>query len=229
MTTPSRIWVTRTLPQAEAAAARLRALGLIPVVAPVIEARALADARLDLAGVEALAFTSGAGLAAFTALSPRRDLPAFVVGEATAARARAAGFADVRSAGGDVNALARLIASARPRPALVLNPTAREPAADLAALLASQGVAARAACVYETVAAELAAAPPGLDAVLIHSAKAARRVVELVDDGLARRLEVFAISPAAAEPLAKRSFRRVVIAAAPNEAALLALLGPARP
>ena len=229
MTTPARIWVTRTPPQAEATAERLRALGLTPVVAPVIHARAIADARLDLAGVEALAFTSGAGLAAFAALCPRRDLPAFVVGEATAARAREAGFADVRSAGGDVDALARLIAGARPRPALVLNPTAREPAADLAALLAGQGVAARATSVYETVAADLAAAPADLGAVLIHSAKAARRVAELVDDPLARRLEVFALSPAAAEPLAERPFGRVVIAAAPNEAALLALLGPARP
>jgi uroporphyrinogen-III synthase len=229
MTTPPRIWVTRTPPQADATAERLRALGFAPVVAPVIEARAIAGARLDLAGVDALAFTSAAGLAAFAALSPRRDLPVFVVGEATAARAREAGFVHVRSADGDVAAVARLIAAVRPRPAQVLHPTARDPAADLPALLASQGVAARATSLYETVATDLAAAPADLDAVLIHSAKAARRVADLVDDALAARLALYAISTAAAEPLAQRPFRSVLVAPSPNEAALLEELGRFRP
>ena len=58
-----RIWVTRTAPEAEATAARLEALGHTAVVAPVLEARAIVDARVDLAGVDALAFSSGHAIA----------------------------------------------------------------------------------------------------------------------------------------------------------------------
>jgi uroporphyrinogen-III synthase len=221
---PPRIWITRTQPQAEATADRVRALGLTPVVSPLLEVRAIADAALDLAGVDALAFTSAAGVEAFAALCPRRDLPVFAVGEATAARARAAGFAETRPSDGDARALAAMIAAWAPRPRQLLNPTADRPAADLAALLAERGVAARAVGVYRTVASDLAAPPPDVDAVLIHSARAAQRLAGLVDDALAARLSVFALSPAAAAPLAGLPLRRLAAALAPNETALLALL-----
>src|SRR5437868_3236256 len=63
-----RIWITRARPGAEATASRLRDAGFEPVIAPVLEARPIADAAVDLTGVDALAFTSAAGVAAFVAL-----------------------------------------------------------------------------------------------------------------------------------------------------------------
>ena len=143
------IWVTRTQPQADATAARLRALGHEPIVAPVLEVQPI-HTPIDLTGVDALAFTSINAIAAFASLSPARNLPTFTVGDATAAAATAAGFTDVRSAGGDVHALAELIAHA-PRPSRVLHPGALELAADLAALLADRGVQARHVPIYRTV------------------------------------------------------------------------------
>lgn len=217
-----RIWVTRTQPEAEATAVRVRALGIEAVVAPVLQARAIVEARPDLAGVDALAFTSGQGVAAFAALSPRRDLPVFAVGAATAARAREAGFAHVHAADGDVAALADLIARATIIPTLVLHPVAREPAADLVALLARRAVSARSQAVYETVPTDLAAAPADIDAVLVHSARAAARVAVLL--GGRRDIAVFAISEAAAAPLRGLQLARLVAAPFPNEAALLDLL-----
>jgi uroporphyrinogen-III synthase len=222
---PRRIWVTRAQPQAEATAARLRALGLEPVVAPVLEIRPVTGAAVDLAGVDALAFTSAAGVSAFAALNDRRDRIVFAVGDATAETARAAGFTDVRSASGDVHALAALIAAAAP--ALVLNPTAADPAADLSALLAAQGVAARSVLVYETCETALAAPPANLAGVLIHSAKAARAVARLLTGANVSAVTAYAISHSAAAPLASLEFRRVAIAPSPNEAALLGLLGSA--
>ena len=222
---PRRIWVTRAQPQAEATAARLRALGLEPIVAPVLEIRPIVDAAVDLAGVDALAFTSAAGVSAFAALSARRDLIVFAVGDATAETARGAGFVDVRSAGGDVHALAALIAAAAP--ALVLNPTAAEPAADLPALLAAQGVAARSALVYETRETVLEAAPASLAGVLVHSAKAARAVARLLAGSRVSGITIYAISLTASAPLAGLELHRIVIAPSPNEAALLGLLGSA--
>lgn len=225
-----RVWVTRTRPGAEATADRLRALGHEPLVAPVLEVRLLDGAGMDLAGVGALAFTSVHAVAAFAALTPLRDPPVFAVGETTAAAATAAGFVRVDSADGDVEALARLIIAARPES--ILHPAALEPAGDLVATLSDAGIAARRIALYETVA--VAALPPvveaaladgGLDAVLAHSPKAAGAVARLLAGRPLGALDAFALSAACAAPLAACGFRRLGVAAAPNEAALLALPG----
>lgn len=219
---PRRIWVTRTRPGAEATAARLDAMGFEPVVAPLLQARPISGAAIDLAGVQALAFTSGQAVSAFAALSQARGLPVFAVGAATADLARQAGFSDVTSADGDVLALAEQIAQVRP--GRVLAPGAAETAADLPALLAARGVAAQALAVYETVSAPLAAPPADIAAVIVHSPKAARVLAALVSDAQAASLDACAISAAAAAPLALRPFRAVHVAPRPDEASLLALL-----
>lgn len=217
-----RVWVTRTEPGASDTARALRQAGHEPVVAPVLAVRPITDVDLDLSGVAALAFTSRNGAAAFAALCPRRDLPVFATGEGTAAVARALGFTDVVSADGDVAALASLIAKASP--GLVLHAGAREAAGDLMGDLARAGVEARAVAVYETVVTGVAA-PDAIDAVLIHSPRAARAVaVTLAEGREERHLALFAISPAAAQPLAASKFQPVAVAPYPNEAALLKLL-----
>jgi uroporphyrinogen-III synthase len=229
-----RIWVTRTAPQAEETAGRLRSLGHSPLVAPVLEVRHVEHPCPELKGVGALAFTSSNGVAAFSAISETRDLPVFAVGEATAHTAREAGFAQVHSARGDVDALAKLIAHMRRAfRGAVLHPGPMEPAGDLVQALAPHGIAARRHAVYAThavdpplaVTAALAAEPVELDAVLVHSRRAARRLAEL--DAVVRAaasLDVFCISSAAAEPLRGLGFRRVVVAPEPDEAALLGLI-----
>ena len=221
---PARIWVTRSQPGAEATAARVRERGAEPVVAPVIRVEILADAVLDLNEVDTLAFTSAAAITAFASLTPRRDFVVFAVGDATARLARAAGFEPVRSAAGDAAALAAAIAAVPDKPRLVLHPAALEPAADLAGLLEAAGVHARAQPVYRTVPTGLALAPAGLDAVLIHSAKAARRVAALLVGGLAKDMAAYALSSAVAEPLRGSGFSRLAVAAFPDEASLLNLL-----
>jgi uroporphyrinogen-III synthase len=217
-----RVWVTRTLPEADATAARLRNLGFEAVVAPVLEARVLAEARFDLAGVDALAFTSSHAVRAFAALSAARDLPAFAVGDRTAEAARAAGFGKVRSAAGDAAALAETIAAMGVR--RVLHPRAAVPAADLDALLAARGVTARGLAVYETAPSDLGAAPPDVAVVLVHSPKGAARVAGLVDSLRAGALTALCISRAAAAPLERHGFAEVRSAPFPNEASLLDLL-----
>jgi uroporphyrinogen-III synthase len=222
--TPRRVWITRTQPEAEATAARLEAMGHAAIVAPVLEARPIARVQLDLTSIDALAFSSSHAIAAFAALSPERALAVFTVGAATASRAKVAGFTDVRSADGGAAALADLIAAAQPRPRLMLHPGAREPAADLVALLADRGVTARATAVYETVPTDLAEPPRDIDAILIHSARGAERVAVLVAAPASADIAIFALSEAAALPLRGRGFARVMAAPFPNEAALLDLL-----
>jgi len=224
MSAPRRIWVTRTRPQADATAASLRAMGLEAVVEPVLAVRTLAEVVVDPSGADAIAFTSGHAVRAFARLCANRDLPVFTVGAATAGLARSLGFETVHSADGDVAALARLIADAKPRPTLVLNPTALEPVADLGALLTVQGLKVRRVAVYETVEAPVSPALADITAVLIHSPKAGRAVAALISADQARRLSAYAISEAAAAPLRALPFASVFVAPFPTEAALLNLL-----
>ena len=223
MAAPLRIWVTRTQPGANATAARLTAMGHAPVVQPVLKARPIANALLDLSGVDALAFTSGHAITAFAALSSERDLPVFTVGEASALLARLEGFSKVASADGDVRALAELIADLRP--GRVLNATALEAAADLPALLAKRGVPAAATPVYDTLPTEAAPSLAEIDAVLVHSLKAARLIAGVLGHrNEAARIDVYAISAAVAEPLRAVKPRALKIAKTPDEVALMALL-----
>lgn len=210
-----RVWVTRARPGAERTAGRLTALGFVPVVVPLLEIRTL-DVVPDLTGIDALAFTSLNGVAAFVARSVERSLPVLAVGDATARAALDAGFAEVRSAGGDVGALAALIrqeAGGR----TILHPCAAQPAGDLAGAV-GDGTVVRALPVYG--ARETGAVPPkDRDAVLFHSPRAARALPRGMEGGVA-----VALSPAVAAPLSDRGFTAVHIAAAPTETALLEAL-----
>jgi uroporphyrinogen-III synthase len=195
-------------------------MGLEPVVAPVLVSQPVA-ADIDLTDVDALAFTSSTGVRAFADLTLARDLPVFAVGEGTAAAARAEGFGAVQVSNGDVLTLAAFIAEARP--GLVLNPTAREPAANLVALLAERGVTARNLVVYETVPTG-AAIPPAIDSILVHSPRTAHIVASQIAADEAAALSVFAISEAAAALFRAPPFARIVTATFPDEASLLDLL-----
>ena len=221
MATIRTVWITRARPGADRTAERLSGMGLTPVVAPLLTIAPL-KVRPDLAEVGALTFTSMNGVTAFTSLSTRRSLPVFAVGDATAASARAAGFADVRSAGGDIHALAALI-RAEGSGVSILHPAASEPAGDLAALV---GDAARitALAVYEALETD-ASPPEAWDAVLIHSPRAARALAARLSPDVAPGRIAVALSPAAAAPLAPLDFAEVRLAAIPTEASLLATLG----
>ncbi len=171
----------------------------------------------------ALAFTSPNGVEAFAALSHRRNLPVFTVGDATAEAARAAGFGEVKSADGALGDLVALIARAAPG-GVVLAPGALQPSGDLPVLLAGR-VEVRALPLYEAFWTG-AAAPDAFDAVLIHSARAGRALAAL---GPFAGQTALALSAAAAAPLGDGSGLEIRLATTPDETALLAALGnPAR-
>jgi len=224
-----KIWITRTQPGAEATADRVRALGHAAFVSPLLEVRTLDDARLDLEGVGALAFTSANGVRAFAERTPDRALRVFAVGEATAAAARAAGFKTVLHTQGDVEVMARSLVDRRREIAgAILHPGATEPAGDLVGALARFQIAARAVAVYETVPAEPAAslleALPGLDDVLIHSAKAAAALAALLKAHPAPHLRALGLSKAALAPVARSKLAGRLFPPAPLERDLLNLI-----
>lgn len=232
------VWVTRAEPGASETAGRLRSLRREPLVAPLLTVRPLPLKEPDLNGFTALAFSSANGVRAFAALTPRRDLPVFAVGETTAAVARAHGFQVVGRADDGVAALARLIAGApRTTDGRILHPTAREPAGDLVGRLAAAGVRATALAVYETIAAS-ETPPPALSALkagavstlLIHSPRAARALAALVQrERLTPALasvDLLGLSSACLAPLEACAFAARLAPQHPAEHALLALLRP---
>lgn len=225
-----RVWVTRAQPGAEATARAVRALGHEALVAPLIETSPLPFDPPDPATYAALAFTSAAGVRAFSArATPRPGTPAWAVGRATAAAVRAAGWTLAGEADGDGRALADLLAGGSLAPAgRVLAPGAREPAFDLAAALSVAGIAADTLAVYAT--APVHPAPPDavaalhagdLDAVLLHSPSAAR-ALDAAAPAPPVRIHVLALSPACL-PTARGWLTQT--APAPRERDLLALLG----
>ena len=194
------------------------------MVAPLLAIQSIPQAVPDLTGVAALAFTSANGVAAFAALTSDRTRPVFTVGDTTARAAREVGFTQVRSAAGGLDRLAALLLAQPSGASPLLVPGALEPAGDLPALLRGR-VEAAALPVY--VAVETGAAAPGaFEAVLIHSARAARALATL---GPFRGQTAVALSAAAADPLGDCSGLEIRLARTPDEAALLAALGnPAR-
>ncbi len=177
--------------------------------------------------VDGLLFTSAHGVRAFAALSPRRDLPALCVGDATARVARGLGFGGALSAGGDAEALAQLAGLTGLRH--LLHPRGRDTAADLPTRLASQGIRVAEAVVY---AAEETGPPPapvahalatgGVGLVTIWSARNAeifaRRMA--ASGALAPGVAALAISEAAARPLASLPLAAIEVADAPTGPAM---------
>ncbi|ASE39938.1 uroporphyrinogen-III synthase [Brevundimonas vesicularis] len=220
---PPRIWITRAEPGASRTAARLRDMGFEPIIAPLLAIENLTPPVPDLTPFTALAFTSLNGVAAFAALTRERDRPVFAVGDATAQAARDAGFAEVRSASGDLHALARLIGSEL-SDGVVLVPQAETPAGDFDAALVLAGarnVSIQPLIVYRAGRTPVAA-PTEFDAVLIHSPRAAHILAEQGAPRLSHAITA-CISPAAAAPLVALGLTPAV-AQTPDEATLLTIL-----
>ncbi len=226
--------VTRPIENAGTLTAALAARGVVAIVEPLLAIRLLPEASIDLAGVAALLFTSSSGARAFAAASPRRDLPVFAVGDATAAVARDLGFVDVASAAGDVDALASLVAATlTPGAGALLHPAGTVVAGDLAGRLGAGGFSVRRAVLY---AAEPAAALGGetlaalcegrLDAAFFFSPRTAARFVTLARDaavgGACRSVAAFCLSRAVAAALDPLPWGQIIVAGSPSQAALLA-------
>lgn len=233
-----RVLVTRAKGDAEKLAARLAERGHASVIENLMTIRFRPEAAHSIGpfldGVQAVLFTSANGVRAFADVAARRDFHAFAVGDATAAAARAAGFADVTSAGGAVDDLARLvIGRLKAKDGALFHAAASVTAGDLQGLLEAAGFSVRRAVLYEAVESERlsdatrqAIARREIDAALFFSPRNAATFVRLaagLEEGCTHMVAV-ALSSAIAEKLAPLPWRRVAVATAPNEAALLAAL-----
>jgi len=208
--------VLRPEPGAGETAARAAALGLDPVVAPLFVVTPLPWSPPPPERFDAILFTSAN--APRLAGAATADVRCYAVGEATAAAARAAGFADVRTGPSDGAAAAAMMADEGVRRALHL--CGRDHIA-----VGAAGMEVERRIVY---AAEAESRLPGAARaalsdgalVLLHSARAAAAFAALAGERSGIRLA--AISPAAAAA-AGEGWTSVSVAAAPRDEALLEL------
>ena len=231
-----RLLVTRPAAESEALAVLLAARGHAVTVAPVMEIRPIPGAQVSLESVQALLVTSRNGAEALARATADRRCPVLAVGRASAAACRAAGFADVRSADGDVEALARLVTQRlRPEAGALLHVAGSAVAGDLAGTLSQAGYKVRRAVLYEArpvellpeaAAAFLKAHAPG--GVLFYSPRSTALFGRLCGaaelSAELKLLTALCLSPAVAEAARALGFGGVRIAAGPDQDALLALI-----
>jgi uroporphyrinogen-III synthase len=235
-----RLLVTRAEPDAERAAAPLRALGHEVTVAPLTRIETV-DADLGAGPWSAVLITS-ANAARAIAAHPRRQellaLPVFAVGRRSAEAARAAGFANVISADGDVDGLARLVAARMPAsPAPLIYLAGEDRAGNLAGHLGRHRLEVQMAVVYRAVAAaslpeavRQALVDGRLDGVLHFSRRSsaiylnAASAAGLLDKALIPLH--YCLSAQVAAPLLEAGAADVRTAARAEEAALVELIGP---
>jgi uroporphyrinogen-III synthase len=230
-----RALVTRPREEAEALAAALTARGIEALIEPMMHIH-FHDRDLDLGGAQAVLCTSANGVRALARATGERALPLFAVGDATAARARAEGFGQVTSAGGNSADLARLAAERlRPRDGRLLHVSGSEIAGDLAGALRPQGFCVERAVLYEarpvpalSAAAVRTLAAGDFDFVLFFSPRTAAIFARLTAAaGLALRCATataISISAAADAALDGISWRERRVAVRPDQPALLDLL-----
>ena len=229
-----RVLITRPEPGATETAARITALGLIPIKAPLQDIQTLPARLPPPTAVAALVLTSRNAIAPIP--PAYHGLPTWAVGDATAARARRAGFNNIRSAGGDAIALSALIAAeARPADGTLLLATGAGLGAPLCASLRQRGFRVIRRVTYRTRPAAslpVAASQMLLDrqpaSVLFFSAEAARLFGHLLQvAGIEDTVwchEALAISPAVGVAVQRHPWGAIHVAASPNQDAMLALL-----
>ncbi|MEA2979105.1 MAG: uroporphyrinogen-III synthase [Alphaproteobacteria bacterium] len=230
-----RLLITRPEPDNQRTAAVLRVQGHEVVLAPLLHIEAVADADLGPPPWSAVLITSANGARAL-AVHPRRGellaLPVLAVGRSTAEAARATGFADVISADGDAEDLARL---ARERFAGSRQPLLYLAGEDRSGELAVPGLAVRTVVVYRAArtqrfptVARTALERGEIDGVLHFSRRSVDSYLDCGRDiiGPALKPAHYCLSARAAEPLRLAGAAHIRVASRPDEASLLALVTP---
>jgi uroporphyrinogen-III synthase len=209
-----KVLVLRPQPGADETAARARALGLEPVVAPLFSVRALAWTPPDAHRFDAVMLTSAsAARQASAGLAPFKALPCYAVGEATAAAAEEAGFADIRVGPDDGKALLLMMAEDGVR-------TAFHACGEDHLAFGHPDVAITRVPVYAAEAATSLPVPAEDMLALLHSPRAASLFAGLAGDRA--RIRILAISAKTARA-AGDGWQSVAVSPRPRDQALLEL------
>lgn len=228
------VLITRPEDDATPLAAALHDAGVQSTTEPLLKIVYLDKTLPDLSEFQGLLITSANGIRAFARRDKTRNLAVWAVGDASARTARELGFANVRSASGDVSALAervRLEADSAAGPFLHVAGT--KLAGDLAGQLADYGFGYERCVLYRAEpATHLSNQTQGmlsdgsLSGVMLYSPRTAAAFVDLIKaanlSGALKTMTAFCLSAAVAEKIADLAWYDIAVAPAPDEASLIA-------
>ncbi len=233
-----RLLITRPSEDAEPLAALLGERGIETVLEPLISVTDLEGPEMDLEGVQAMLITSANGIRAFARrqLEQGRGLTVYAVGDASARAAKELGFESVKSATGDVQALAALVGEdLDPDGGALVHVAGTHVAGDLAGMLAGSGFEVRREVIYQSKPSESLSRETReilqsgtLDGVLLFSPRTAGLFARLAAEaGLAqacKNLAAYCLSQAVAEEAQSLDWREIIVAPEPNQDALLKVI-----
>jgi uroporphyrinogen-III synthase len=231
-----RLLITRPASEGARTAAALQSRGHETLLAPLLRIESLAT-DFGTGPWDGVIMTS-ANAARALSDHPRRDellpLKLFAVGRNTAEAARVCGFQNIVSADGDVTDLLTLLTRSPPHAGLLLYLAGADRTLDLSAALASAGTQVETIVIYRAVAEtqlpadiEAAFAAREIDGVLHFSPRTAAAFIAAATAFAPAALSLphFCLSAAVAKPLQAAGVRDLRVAARPDEAALLELIG----
>lgn len=236
-----RLLVTRPKEDADPLAKILKDKGYDPVIFPLLTIKAENDGVKALgamkeADVQAILFTSANGVRHFARADKRRTFKVLAVGDASATAAKEAGFKDVESATGDVDALAKLVKDkCDPKKGQLVHVAGSRIAGDLKGLLEKDGFSYTRVVLYSadktsdlsaTLKQDISAGK--IDGVLLYSPRTATAFVELAEKAKIKadlkKVTAYALSQAVADKLKSAGFKGVVTSKSADTDGLLACL-----
>lgn len=232
MNGPRAILLTRPRPESEKLAAEVAARGFQPVIEPMLRIAPLEISLPDMKSFAAIVFTSGNAVDIFAQRITERSLPVYAVGDATAIKAEEAGFPDVRSAGGGIEDLNRMLAQTEFAPcAKILHISGY----DIAGEVESRGAVVERIPVYRSEKPENFSAmcrgmleEERIAAVLFFSPRTAEAFAGLIErHGLRQSLvpvKALCISDSVVKSLSDLPFREKCTASHPDREGMMVLL-----
>ena len=231
-----RLLNTRPEEDARSLTLALQDMGHEVTASPLLQIDFLEATVPDLSDRAGLLATSANGVRAFARLTPDRTLTVFAVGDATARIATEQGFTDVKTASGDVAALADLVRQhCQPSDGTLLHVAGTKVAGDLAGDLEGSGFEVERLVLYQARTAETLPdhakkklQAGDLDGVLLYSPRTAETFVSLVRAaGLEKtcsNADVWCLSQAVADKVQVLPWRNIHVSLRPEQASLLQML-----
>ncbi len=225
-----RIILTRPVEDAAPLAEKLRKLGHMPIITPLLKIEARLNVLVPSKPYQAICLTSVNAVRVLGNIDAIQNIPLFAVGQQSEHMAKDKGFTQVSAHGGDVIGLHKFVIdqlNLNDGPLLYLS--GAETSGDLQGLLHRSGFEVDRVITYDAVKSSLAnfiVEIESAEAVLLYSPRTAKlwasEIESLKLTHSATRIKHICLSANVAANL-PQSWPRA-IAAAPTEAALLALL-----
>lgn len=204
------VWITRTQPSADESADAWRQAGFEPLVLPLLEVQPIAHDPLPDDTV--ILFTSKNGVDHFEGSGQR----AVCVGDATAEKARAAGYRDVVSVNGTSADITAWIRANLPKTQAICHVSGWHVRGSISEDLRASGYDATRLKAYRSFPAKVWPTQV-FDCVALYSPLAADVFAGLAETSDVSTIQAICISQATAKPLEALTLKSYVIAATPRE------------